>query len=414
MTPISAKDSTDIAPGELSRSEPLSVVAINLDEESWRFINLFSEQVPLIRLRQRLSENGNGSILDHLGDPVPDIGLIDFDKDRRQAVQLAEGLHSSVPHLALFAISSQAQPDSILEAMRSGCREYLTKPFDRAQFLAALERVGARRKDKKETDKAQLLAFIGAKGGCGVTTLVTQIGALLAQSYSRKALIADFHPDFGDAGLYLGLTKPRYHFGELLENTDRLDADFLQSFLMHHASGLDLIPAPEETDTPHDALPGSVVRTFDFLRQRYEFILVDLPPTLNDANLEAIQYCDLLYVVTVAEVAAVRNVLRQLAYYARKDVQKDKIRIVLNRYQKRCVVSDVQIEKVIKQKIYWRVPNHYPQVVKTIHEGDPVAQLSSSEVARNLHEWVGTFARKPGDREERKKEGSGILGLWNR
>jgi hypothetical protein len=95
-------------------------------------------------------------------------------------------------------------------------------------------------------------------------------------------------------------------------------------------------------------------------------------------------------------------------------VQKDKIRIVLNRYQKRCVVSDVQIEKVIKQKIYWRVPNHYPQVVKTIHEGDPVAQLSSSEVARNLHEWVGTFARKPGDREERKKEGSGILGLWNR
>jgi hypothetical protein len=29
------------------------------------------------------------------------------------------------------------------------------------------------------------------------------------------------------------------------------------------------------------------------------------------------------------------------------------------------------------QKIHWRVPNHYPQVVKIIHEGDPVAQLGN-------------------------------------
>ena len=45
-----------------------------------------------------------------------------------------------------------------------------------------MARVGGRRKEKKEQAKAQMLAFVGAKGGCGVTTIVTQLGALLSQS----------------------------------------------------------------------------------------------------------------------------------------------------------------------------------------------------------------------------------------
>jgi pilus assembly protein CpaE len=150
-----------------------------------------------------------------------------------------------------------------------------------------------------------------------------------------------------------------------------------------------------------------------FLRQRYEFILLDLPPALNDENLTAIQDCDQLYLVTVAEVSAVRNVLRQLEYFRSKDIPSEKIRVVLNRHHKRSVVSDAQIEKVLEQKIFWRVPNQYPQVVKTIHEGDPIAQLSSSEVTRSLEGWAESIGKKAG-MEEKKKEGKGILGLWNR
>ena len=115
--------------------------------------------------------------------------------------------------------------------------------------------------------------------------------------------------------------------------------------------------------------------------------------------------------MTVAEVSAVRNVVRQLEYFSDKDIPREKIRVVLNRHHKRNVVTDAQIEKVIEQKIFWRVPNHYPQVVKTIHEGDPLAQLANSEVTRSLEQWAAEIGQKPGTK---KKEGGGILGLWNR
>jgi pilus assembly protein CpaE len=419
MKPMTVNDSTSASRREsFNLGEPVSVVGVCVDEEMWRLLGLFAGSTGLIQLRARVGEyrsaQDQDAILESLGNPAPDICLVDFDKDRHSAAMVAERIHSGLPETAVFAVSSQTHPEAILEAMRSGCGEYLVKPLDREQLVKAIARIGSRRRDKQEQGRAQVLAFMGSKGGCGTTTLATQLGALLSSSFSRNSLLLDLHPDFGDAALYLKLTKGRFHFFELLENADRLDADFLQSFLMRHSSGLELIPAPEGSVASREVLPaGALNHTLNFLRARYEFILVDLPPALNDENLAVIRDCDQLYLVTVAEVSAIRNVVRQLEYFSSKGIPRDKVRVVLNRHHKRNVVSDAQIEKVLEQKIFWRVPNQYPQVVKTIHEGDPVAQLSSSEVTRNLEEWAESIGKKAGA-EVKKKEGKGILGLWNR
>lgn len=416
MRAMTFKDSAGTSPREsLYVSERVSVVGISIDDEIWRFLALFAESTGLIQLRSRLGEKRGGfdqdALVEDLGSPAPDICLVDFDKDRRGAAIVAERIHTTLPETAIFAVSSQTQPDAILEAMRAGCGEYLVKPIDREQLIKAVGRIGARRKEKQEQGRAQVLAFMGAKGGCGTTTLVTQFGALLSKSFGRNCLLLDLHPDFGDTALYLKLTNTRFHFFEMLENTERLDEEFLQSFVIRHSSGLQLIPAPEGSVSVRDGLPpGALNHTLGFLRQRYEFILADLPPSLNNENLTMIQDCDYLYLITVAEVSAVRNVVRQLEYLADKDVPKEKIRVVLNRYHKKNVLSDAQIEKVIEQKIFWRVPNQYPEVLKTIHEGDPVAQLSSSEVTRSLESWAEAIGRKPG--EIKKEKTGGLLGFW--
>jgi pilus assembly protein CpaE len=394
--------------------QPLGAVGICLDEETSRFIDLFATSSSLISVRAQLgrtrSELDAEFILNQLPPLSADICFVDFDRHRALAISLAERIHARLPETAIFAISSQSQPSAILEAMRCGCNEYLVKPVDREQLTTAVVRIGARRKDKQDQTRAQVLAFLGAKGGCGVTTVVTQMGALLAKSFSRSALLVDLHPDFGDAALYLKLTKSRYHFFELLENTDRLDADLLESFLIRHSSGLEVIPAPEgSVGTGNATSTGALSSTLEFLRGRYEFILVDMPPSLNDDNLTVIRECDQLYLVAVAEVSAVRNVVRQLEYLAQKEIARDKVRVVLNRHHKSNVVNDAQIEKAIDQKIFWRVPNEYPQVVKTIHEGDPIAQLPNSGVARSLERWAGDIGKKAVP-ESTKKQSSGLLG----
>jgi len=417
MNPMSIRDALNNPPREsFSSSEPLSVVGVCLDEETWTVLKQFAESAPLIKLRTHVSEyrvQDTDAVTDWLGDPPPDICIVDFDRDRRRAAAAAELIHSAAPETAIFAVSTDAQPDLIIQAMRSGCSEYLLKPMGREQLLNSVARVGGRRRERLQPFKAQVLAFMGAKGGCGVTSLVTQLGALLANSLSKKTLVVDLHPDFGDAALYLGLTKYKYHFFELVENNDRLDAELLNSFLARHSSGLELIPAPEGNDAPRRILPGAVAQTFDFLRMRYDYILVDMAPGLSDENLEMIRHCDQLHVVTVAEVSALRNVVRHFDYLTRKEIPRERFRVILNRHQKRGLISDGEIEKTIGQKIFWKVPNQYAHVVKAINGGDPIALISSSEVTKNLKDMASILGAKPGT-AEKKKEGSGFFGLLGR
>jgi len=418
MKPMPIRETPNGSPREsFSTSEPISVVGVCLDDETWTALKQFAESAPLIQLRSHLSDyrvQESESPLDLFGTSVPDICIIDFDRDRRKAGLAAEAIHASAHDTALFAVSTDPQPDFIIQAMRSGCSEYLLKPVGREQLLNAIARVGGRRRERLQPNKAQVYAFMGAKGGCGVTSLVTQLGALFASSFSKKTLVVDLHPDFGDAALYLGLTRYRYHFFELVENTDRLDAELLGSFLAHHSSGLDLIPAPEGNDMPRRIQPGAIAQTFDFLKARYDYILVDMAPGLSDENLEMMRHCDHLHVVTVAEVSALRNAVRHFDYLTRKEIPRERFRVILNRHQKRSLISDYEIEKTIGQKIFWKVPNQYAHVVKAINGGDPIASLSSSDVTKNLKELASTLGAKPSTVMEKRKEGTGLLGLLGR
>jgi pilus assembly protein CpaE len=410
---MDTRENADASSRGLSSGEALSVVGICLDAEAARELRELIDATPFLRLQAELKRyvTEDDPLLDSTQEPAPDICLIDFDHDRHSAVLTAERIHERLPSTAVFAVSSNAQPDLIIQAMRCGCTEYALKPAYRDQLLEAVARVWGRKRERREQLNGEVLTFLGAKGGSGVTTVATHLGTLLAKSCSRKVLLLDLHPSFGDAALYLGLTKHQYHFFELAENVDRLDTDLLQSFVLRHPSGLDVLPAPDVSQPIPHVSSEAIEQTVDFIRLRYEFVLIDCAPGLVEQNLEMIRRSDQLYLVTVPEVSALRNVVRYLDYLAHIEFSRERTHVVLNRHVKRSAITDDEIEKAIRQKIYRKVPNQYNQVIRTIHGGDPSSQLATSEVARNLLAWAGALGGKPERDEEKKKLGKGFLGL---
>ena len=128
MRTMTAKDPVKNAAREnLPASDPLSVVSICLDTDTWGVLKLFADSVPLVRLDRHLAEyrvDDHESVLDWIGSPAPDVCLLDFDHDRRSAALVAERIHAEAPETSIFAVSSQRQSDLIIQAMRSGCSEY--------------------------------------------------------------------------------------------------------------------------------------------------------------------------------------------------------------------------------------------------------------------------------------------------
>jgi len=394
--------------------DSLSLATICLEADFSSQLRRFLDSVPLVQLltelQHYLAEEGDSVFIDRLKDLRPDICVIDFDRDREKASRTAERIHEGLPESSIFAVSSKSQPDQIIRAMRSGCSEYLIKPVDRDQLLEALARVGGRRKEKREQISGQVLAFLGAKGGTGVTTLGIHLAALLAQRHSRKALLVDLHPDLGDASLFLSLARHQYHFYDLAENTHRLDAELLQGFLVHHASGLDVLPAPDGFDTPRHVAPDAIERTLEFLRLQYEFVVVDCQPGLNEQNLAVMDHSDQLYLIATPEIPALRNVARYLEFLSRLDYARERVRVVINRHSKSGPIADTQIEKAIRKGIYWKVPNQYGEVMKSINTGNPLALASRSEFMRSLNDWAEILVGKPAQ-ATKKKEDRGMFGF---
>src|ERR1041385_8025604 len=219
--------------------------------------------------------------------------VIDYDQNHDEAIWVTERLHAEAPDIYIFAASAYPEPERIIAAMRAGCAEYLLKPLQNERVLDGLARVEAKQKERVRSKiRGKIITLLGAKGGTGVTSLALHLALELAADGRRKCMLVDQHPALGDVSLYLGTGRHHYSFYELASNTDRLDQELLQGFLLRHNSGLHILDSPEAVDAVHGAPPSAVEFTLSFLAETYQFVVVDCPPGLTDGTLASIAQSD--------------------------------------------------------------------------------------------------------------------------
>src|SRR5436309_8390513 len=116
----------------------------------------------------------------------PDVVIISLDSDQNKALALITQLSSAEPDLPILAISARGDGQAILQALRSGAREFLTAPVVLEELLKALHRLqsirpGADSRPGVETGPrtsgCQVLAVLGSRGGVGCTGLAVNLGA---------------------------------------------------------------------------------------------------------------------------------------------------------------------------------------------------------------------------------------------
>ena len=161
----------------------------------------------------------------------------------------------------------------------------------------------------------------------------------------------DQHPALGDVSLYLGLTRRQYSFYELVHNTDRLDNELLQGFVLQHESGVHVLDSPEVIDSFPHASPEAIEHTLSFLAENYQFIIIDCPPGVTDDSAAAIRQSNQLAVVITPELPAVRNALRWVEYLIGLHYPENCIDIVLNRHIKNSTLRDEEIEAALRRPI---------------------------------------------------------------
>ena len=300
---------------------------------------------------------------------APAVLVLDV-RPHHQLAPWVSDVQKKQPGLAIVVIVSSLDARFILEAMRAGIKECLPEPLTPQALDEAIRRlvVGEQRERS-----GQVVAFVGAKGGVGTTTLAVNTAAALAKTAGSPPLLIDLHVARGDAALLMG-AEPRFSVLDAFENLHKVDESFLAGLVEKTQCGAHVLAS---TARPVNvATSPTATRTLlELAARRFRVTVLDVPRT-DPAMLEALDPATVIAVVTSQELSAVRGAAAIVATL-RQRYGSQRLRVVINRYDKNGPVSAKDIAKVVGEPVACQIPSDYRVAAEAINVGRPIVSEDS-------------------------------------
>ena len=325
-----------------------------------------------------------GTIADEKA-PQPDVVVVD-QRRRTDLDPALAALRRAHPETGVVVVASRLDPPLMLEAMRAGVNEWVTDPVSVADLDAAIARVAPTRAAQSG---GQVVAFVGAKGGVGTTTLAVNLSTGIAR-HGSPTLLIDLHPAFGDAAVFLG-AEPRFSVIDALENAQRLDEAFLGGLVAHTQAGPDLLASPAHGQA--GAVQSAQIRTLlTVAATHYPYVVLDCP-RWDTAVLDALESVTTIVMVVDQELATLRSASR-MATTLRHRYGRDRVKTVVARYDAAAEIGRADIERVMGDTIDHVLPSDYRLAVEALNTGEPLVLAKSpnklsTSIDKLVHDLTG-------------------------
>ena len=322
---------------------------------------------------------------------APEIVFLSMESPR-QALGVAASIEAQAPGTQVLAMSRSVNPEALLETMRAGIREFLAPPFEAdaiQQALARAEQVLEHKPPAIESTDA-VFAFLPSKPGVGCSTIALNTSIMLSQLADTKTLLADFDLNCGMIAFMLQLDSP-YSVVSAVENAHEMD-ETLWPRLVTSTGDLDVLPAGKLA--PGYRIDAMQIRyLIEFARRNYKAICLDLSGILEKFSVEILHEARQIFLVCTPEVPSL-HLAREKLHFLRSLELESRVRVLLNRAQRRSLIPVSEVEKVLRAPVYMTFPNDYLGVHKALTAGKHVSPASELGAGfRALAEAI----RKSGD-----------------
>ena len=318
----------------------------------------------------------------------PDVLVLDQPSAQGGDLGRIEQLSHAHPQVAFIVLCRQHTPEFLIEAMRAGIREVLPSPVNSHSLVSALTRI-EEKLNSRSAANGKVMAFISCKGGSGATFLATNLAyALSLHEKSRGALI-DLNLQFGDASLFVSDQKPLATLSQVCQQIHRLDGSFLASSMLNISLNYGLLAAPEDPTQGNDVKPEHINAILKLARRQYDFIVLDVGRSLDAVSIRALDQADMIYPVVQTTLPYIRDGKRLLGIFRSLDYRRDKIQMVVNRYQNSSEIRLQDLKAAFGPGEFVTIPNHYEAAAASVAQGTPIVKLAKrSPVSKALQDFA--------------------------
>jgi pilus assembly protein CpaE len=324
----------------------------------------------------------------------PDVVLMDINMPDMDGIAATEQLSSVVPTAAVVMMSVQGEADYLRRSMLAGAREFLVKPFSSDELTASIRQVSAREREKMSRmailpataagsggggpartgepgEPGLIVAVFSPKGGVGRTTVAVNLAVAAATELGKSVVVMDASFQFGDVGVLLNLNPKSKSIADLLPELETGEPDSLDTFLISHTAGIQVLLAPPSPETAEMITASGVKKILEALRRTHDLVVVDCTSFFNDTTLAVLDTADVILTMLSLEITSIKNMRLFLEVAEQLGYEQGKVRLVLNRADSALGIRVADVEHSIGRKVDESIVSDGRSVVYALNRGVP-------------------------------------------
>jgi len=296
----------DIEHAQRARPIPrISIQAFCEDGETAEVLQVAAEDRRLAKTHVSIHMGGIAAAVAHYQEnPTPNLIVVESRLERSDMLVQLDHLSEFCDAGTRVVVIGHAN-DVILyrELLKRGVSEYLVAPISPLQLMESLSNLY---NSPDAEPVGSVIAFIGAKGGVGSSTICHNVAWSLSEQLKTNVIVADLDLAFGTTGLDFN-QDPVQGIADALQSPERLDEMLLDRLLTKCTDRLSIFAAPVVLDRDFDISGDACDVVIDVVRQHVPFVVVDLPHTWSPWVKRVLLQADEIVITATPDLANLRN-----------------------------------------------------------------------------------------------------------
>ena len=362
-------------------AETIELMVVDESSETRQALKKMIQSYPGVEV---IGEARNGQeALQRMGLLSPNVILLGVPEEVSADIRDLEQITLKYPQVSVIVLSQHRDWHYVRQYMRAGAKDYLYMPVPPEILIKTVEEVYQLDKElhrrnteavlnERVTHPVRILSFVSSKGGVGKTTLAVNTAVGLALR-GHKTVLLDLDLQAGIAHLLLNL-KPSRTIADLTKEMNEIDPELLERYLVQHDSGLMLLGAPKRPEEMELVKPADVRVIIQSLQRRYDYIVIDLSPTLNEVMLTALELSEDIFLINTLNMGVLKNNRGLLTLLHDLNYDLNKIRLVVNRANLKNGMTLQDVSRTFQAEVFAEFNDDSGFVDASENEGIPFIQ----------------------------------------